>query len=126
MRNEWLCGIDLRYLRHGENTTLRDRARCNDFQPKKKRPWALPFRVQFSVYLKGVTSLSVSFMRLWERFFGNYPGGQMSTGGGIWRKNTFTLYGTRRNLLGNLAACWKPKSFKAAKSAASRSQRLSC
>src|ERR1035437_10849744 len=48
----------------------------------------------------------------------NYPGGQMSTGGGIWRKNNFTLYGTRRNLLGNLAACLKPNSFQTAKSAA--------
>ena len=54
----------------------------------------------------------------------NYPGGQMGTGGGIWRKNSFALYGTRRNLLGSLAACWKPKSFRAAKSVASRSQRL--
>ena len=38
---------------------------------------------------------------------GNYPGSQMSTGGGIWRKSSFGLYGTRRNLLGSLAAYWK-------------------
>ena len=54
-------------------------------------------------------------------FCGNYSG--QNAGGGIEAQDFFILYGTPAIPHGNLGACWKPKSCKAAESALSNWQR---
>ena len=77
-------------------------------------------------YLQNVSHQIVAPLNAmkWHMYLPRSERGRMGVGGGICLKSNSTLYGTQRNLLGSLAACWKPKSFKAAKSVASRSQRL--